>query len=437
MLINTLIASTRKALNWRAVLSSMSRLCETSSGDPTILRQARMREECRGGEKHRARIEGGDGVACKLMHCTLPFPGREGAAISRPALTYTIQLQLGDEARSFCATRRLFKYTYYEINASGTRKKMPPFEAKKRGNDKDDIAKRYNTAIIAKRKVLNWSAMLSSCYMGLSAERFHLVKCNRVRRELVLHGSSIPPHTRSNHFNQPVSHAATQHRSERRLQGMPAPARRNKSVFEAPEVYIQYVGRTETTLLETMPFRDGNMFKEEARSALIRTTLVPGCRAICSMKPFPPTLEHKPVVVWSPMCRHNGWFPMNLCVCLTLHHKIFDSRYKDRDSNLEKDKLRIVLAAADIIKEAIQKMAYDHNIYPDTNDMKSGGENLIPNTLASFTQKVTEKKNTSELEKLKRKCVGINHVIISVSPLQIDLAFTLHRLYGSKHLINM
>ncbi|KAJ8884076.1 hypothetical protein PR048_015933 [Dryococelus australis] len=66
--------------------------------------------------------------------------------------------------------------------------------------------------------------------------------------------------------------------------------------------------------------------------------------------------------------------------------------------------------------------------------MKSGGENLIPNILASFTQKVTEKKNTSELEKLKRKCVGINHAIISavrprsfLSPPQIGLAFTLHR----------
>ncbi|KAJ8883382.1 hypothetical protein PR048_015225 [Dryococelus australis] len=114
-----------------------------------------------------------------------------------------------------------------------------------------------------------------------------------------------------------------------------------------------------------------------------------------------------------------------------------------RDSNLETEKLKIVLAASDI-KEDIQKVAYGHNTYPDTKDMKSGGENLIPNTLASFNQKVTENKNTSELGKLKRKCVRMNHAIISavgprsfLSLLQIGLAFTLHHLYGSKHLINM
>ncbi|KAJ8889405.1 hypothetical protein PR048_008904 [Dryococelus australis] len=47
-------------------------------------------------------------------------------------------------------------------------------------------------------------------------------------------------------------------------------------------------------------------------------------------------------------------------------------------SNLETEKLRIVLAAVDIINEDIQKMGYGHNTYPKTNYMKSGGENLIP-----------------------------------------------------------
>ncbi|KAJ8874812.1 hypothetical protein PR048_022701 [Dryococelus australis] len=98
-----------------------------------------------------------------------------------------------------------------------------------------------------------------------------------------------------------------------------------------------------------------------------------------------------------------------MCLSYTAH-KITDN------SNLETEKLRIVLAAADINK-----------------------------TFKKWCMKVTEKKkNTSELENLKRKCVGINHAIISavrprsfLSQLQIGLAFTLHRLYGSKHLINM
>ncbi|KAJ8883955.1 hypothetical protein PR048_015811, partial [Dryococelus australis] len=36
------------------------------------------------------------------------------------------------------------------------------------------------------------------------------------------------------------------------------------------------------------------------------------------------------------------------------------------------EKIRIVLPAADIIEEAIQNMAYNYHIYPDTNDIKSG-----------------------------------------------------------------
>lgn len=132
-------------------------------------------------------------------------------------------------------------------------------------------------------------------------------------------------------------------------------------------------------------------------------------------------------------------------VCLSdTVHKIIDTWYKERDRNLESEKLRIVLAAADIIKEDIQKMAYDHETYPGTNDITCGGEHLIPNTLSAFTQRVMKKKNISELETVDRKCVVINHAIISavrprsfLSPLHIGLALTLHRLYGSKHLINM
>ncbi|KAJ8896582.1 hypothetical protein PR048_001926 [Dryococelus australis] len=45
-------------------------------------------------------------------------------------------------------------------------------------------------------------------------------------------------------------------------------------------------------------------------------------------------------------------------------HKIIDSWFKDKDNYLETEKLRIILAAADIIKEDIQKMVYDHNTIP-------------------------------------------------------------------------
>ncbi|KAJ8872345.1 hypothetical protein PR048_025949 [Dryococelus australis] len=46
-------------------------------------------------------------------------------------------------------------------------------------------------------------------------------------------------------------------------------------------------------------------------SALIRTTLAPGCRAICSLEPFPPTLEHKPLSCGVQCDDRKGGFDYN------------------------------------------------------------------------------------------------------------------------------
>lgn len=116
-----------------------------------------------------------------------------------------------------------------------------------------------------------------------------------------------------------------------------------------------------------------------------------------------------------------------------------DNWYRDRKTNLESETLRIVLDAADIIKEDIQKVACDRSLYPDVTDITAGWEKLIPGT-----QIVKKKKNVVESEKVNRKCVAVNQVIISsvrsrsfLSQLQIGLALTLRRLYGSKHLIDL
>ena len=109
-----------------------------------------------------------------------------------------------------------------------------------------------------------------------------------------------------------------------------------------------------------------------------------------------------------------------------------------------REKRRIVLAAADIIREDIQNMNYDRNRYTDTETIKSGGPNLIPKSLEAFTVRVTRKRNTTETQKDEVKRDVINHAMIScvrprsfVSPIQLSIGLTLHRLYGSKHLIQM
>lgn len=132
-------------------------------------------------------------------------------------------------------------------------------------------------------------------------------------------------------------------------------------------------------------------------------------------------------------------------ICLSdTAHKIIDQWYRKREIDPLIERQRIVLAAADIIKEDIQKMTYDTDSYQDLDVIKSGGENLVPHSLKIFMEQVTKKKNTTESQNVSRKRIVINHAIISavrprsfLSPIQTSLALTLHRLYGSRHLLDM
>lgn len=109
-------------------------------------------------------------------------------------------------------------------------------------------------------------------------------------------------------------------------------------------------------------------------------------------------------------------------------NKLIDQLYVDKERDPSAERMRIVLAAADIIKEDIQKMQYDSNTYPSTDEIRLGGENLVPDSLRNFTDRVTRKKRTSDGNKLKRKCAVINHAIISavrprsfLSPIQTGI----------------
>lgn len=124
-------------------------------------------------------------------------------------------------------------------------------------------------------------------------------------------------------------------------------------------------------------------------------------------------------------------------------YKIIEKWYKDRASDLVDERKRIVQAAADIIKEDIQKMVYESNTYPELKDV-TDREDLIPQSLKLFTDRITSKKSVLESEKVKKKAIVINHAIISsvrprsfISPIQTGLALTLHRLFGSKYLIDL
>lgn len=75
-------------------------------------------------------------------------------------------------------------------------------------------------------------------------------------------------------------------------------------------------------------------------------------------------------------------------------NKLIDQLHVDKETDPATERIRIVIAAADIIKEDIQKMQYDSHKYPSIDEIRSGGENLVPESLRFFTNRVKKiKKN--------------------------------------------
>lgn len=81
-----------------------------------------------------------------------------------------------------------------------------------------------------------------------------------------------------------------------------------------------------------------------------------------------------------------------LCMSHT-SHIVLDLWYKNREKTDEEERKRIVRTAAQIVREDIQKMKYDCEQYPNEEDIRSGSDHLIPETLKLFTSTVSKKKD--------------------------------------------
>lgn len=75
-------------------------------------------------------------------------------------------------------------------------------------------------------------------------------------------------------------------------------------------------------------------------------------------------------------------------------NKLIDQLYVDKKNrSCFRAYENSVITAADIIKEDIQKMQYDSQKYPTVDEIRYGGENLVPESLKLFTNRVTKKKH--------------------------------------------
>lgn len=116
----------------------------------------------------------------------------------------------------------------------------------------------------------------------------------------------------------------------------------------------------------------------------------------------------------------------------------------EKESNAEDEKLRIVRAAATIIRDDIRGAFYNLNEYSSFRNLEEDGQSVIPETLKCFTENVTKLKSGNCPKSLRRKQLTINHAIIATcrprsfqSTIHVAVSVYLYRKYGSKNLINL
>ncbi|CAH3149612.1 unnamed protein product, partial [Porites lobata] len=110
-----------------------------------------------------------------------------------------------------------------------------------------------------------------------------------------------------------------------------------------------------------------------------------------------------------------------------------------RDADPEADKIRVIKAAADLIKTDIKSKDISKRFYPLPGEISSLDENcaFLPETLYLFLRTIFNEKSA------ERKIASIGQAIIQaarprvlIAPLQIGLAVQMHHHYGSKFLID-
>ena len=95
--------------------------------------------------------------------------------------------------------------------------------------------------------------------------------------------------------------------------------------------------------------------------------------------------------------------------------------------------------------EDIRAQEYNVNEYPPSDDFLCDANSVIPESLQLFLESVIILKHKrGPLEKWKKKCVALAHVVISavrprsfISSLLTGISAYMYRKFGSKHLVNL
>lgn len=127
-----------------------------------------------------------------------------------------------------------------------------------------------------------------------------------------------------------------------------------------------------------------------------------------------------------------------LCLKNKCDELITDDWFKNNTNTKEK-RLKVIKAAAQILKEDIRTIVCDVDTYPAVDDVRLGGENQFPNSLdVFFNELITKGKNRDiKINALKNFVTSSVRVKSFISPLMLSLGIQLHRKYASRYLIDL
>lgn len=122
-----------------------------------------------------------------------------------------------------------------------------------------------------------------------------------------------------------------------------------------------------------------------------------------------------------------------------------DQWYNSRQQDEQSERIRIITAAAKIIREDIRSQVFEMNTYPSNSEFEDGGQDSLPATLKIFLRTLFNKKSSDkENSTTERRIVSMSNIIISnvrpksyISPVLLGLGIYLHRKFASKDLISI
>lgn len=121
-----------------------------------------------------------------------------------------------------------------------------------------------------------------------------------------------------------------------------------------------------------------------------------------------------------------------------------DSWYGTESESKEAEELKIIKAAAGIIRRDIVAQPYELDVYPSSSKFFEKADEDVPDTLKTLLDYIIMHKKKGKLDHYKKKSTSIAHAIISatkprsfISCVQLGLSIYLHRKFGSKLLVDV